>query len=92
MKIMLLLTAEQAALVRGPSANDPAAVLEPVALPDGRFAVPATVLDDPAHESFHEMLGSLPWASFTPLALSIPFVSLRSLRRRVCQAISFASA
>lgn len=63
MQIMLLLTAQQAAMVRGPSAVDPTAMLSPVALDDGRFALPASVLDDPAHEAHHEMLGSLPLAS-----------------------------
>ena len=92
MQIMLLLTAEEADQVRGPSAIDPAAVLEPVALPDGRFALPATVLDDPAHEPYHEMLGGLPWASIAPLAPSAWFAPLRALRRRMCQAIAFASA
>src|SRR5262245_61878703 len=70
MQIVLLLTAEQAALVRGPSDIDPTAVLDPVALADGRFALPASVLDDPAHESLHQMLGGLPWASISEADLA----------------------
>ena len=66
MQIMLLLTAEQAARVRGPSDIDPDAVLDPIALPDGSFALPASVLDDPVHELHHQMLGTLPWASMAP--------------------------
>ena len=42
MQIMLLLTAEQAARVRGPSDIDPGAVLDPIALPDGSFALPVS--------------------------------------------------
>ena len=66
MQIMLLLTAEQAARVRGPSDIDPDAVLDPIALPDGSFALPASVLDDPVHELHHQMLGTLPWGSMPP--------------------------
>ena len=66
MQIMLLLTAEQAARVRGPSDIDPDAVLDPIALPDGSFALPASVLDDPVHELHHQMLETLPWASMAP--------------------------
>lgn len=69
MQMMLLLTAEQAALVRGPSTIDPDAILEPIALPDGRYALPAQVLDDPVHRPHHKMLGATPWASIDPAAL-----------------------
>lgn len=66
MQVMLLLTAEQAARVRGPSDVDPDAVLDPIALPDGSFGLPASVLDDPAHELHHQMLETLPWTSMAP--------------------------
>lgn len=56
---MIVLTAEQAEEVRGPTATG--AALEPVALADGvTFVLPEAVLDDPAHAGRRDYLASLP--------------------------------
>lgn len=56
---MIVLTAEQAEEVRGPTATG--AALEPVSLADGvTFVLPEAVLSDPAHAERRAMLESLP--------------------------------
>ena len=60
MSTMILLTAGEAEAVRGPSGTVDHAALAPVALIDGRFILPAAVLDDPAHAEHHAMLATLP--------------------------------
>jgi hypothetical protein len=56
---MLILTTEQAALVRGPTS--PASRLEPVPLADGKtYVLPEDVLDDPAHAARRDLLAGLP--------------------------------
>lgn len=63
----LLLTAAEAAEVRGPSA--PGAALEPSLLADGvTFVLPAEVLDDPAHAAWHALLAALPRQDVAPEA------------------------
>jgi hypothetical protein len=56
---MIILTAQEAVLVDGPS-KDGHAKLEPRALADGTFALPEAVLDDVAHAAHHALLSSLP--------------------------------
>lgn len=50
---MIILTAEQAATVRGP-------MLEPREMVDGNFVLPEAVLADPAHAAWVELLVTLP--------------------------------
>jgi len=56
--LMLILTAELAEQVRGPTGHG--AALEPRPLADGTFALPARVLADPAHAEHHATLRDLP--------------------------------
>lgn len=56
---LIILTPEQADQVRGPSVNG-AAALEPRETANGNFVLPDLVLSDPAHESHHVFLASLP--------------------------------
>lgn len=56
----IILTAEQADQVRGPSASDPWATLDPVERQGGKFILGLRVLTDPAHEAHWEFLGALP--------------------------------
>lgn len=63
---MIILTAEQASLVRGPSAGNPRMELEPLPLLDGTFILPEDVLTDPAHEAHHAFLSGLPTRDVSP--------------------------
>lgn len=57
---VIVLTAEQAAAVRGPSAEAPTrAALAPIALTDGRFILGVEVLDDPNHAEHRALLQGL---------------------------------
>lgn len=57
--MMIVLTAEQAEAVRGPTG--PGAALDPVPLADGEtWALPPSVLSDPAHAQHHDTLAALP--------------------------------
>jgi len=60
MEKYLLLNAEQAAHVRGPSATDPSSVLAPAVRQGGVYILPDTVLTAEAHEAHWEYLASLP--------------------------------
>lgn len=56
--LFIILTAEEAEAVRGPTA--PGAALEPVTLVDSeRFALPEAVLADPDHARHHVLLEAL---------------------------------
>lgn len=55
---MIILTSEQAAAVRGPTA--PGSALDPIPLADGSYVLPEAVLADPAHAIRHEALAALP--------------------------------
>lgn len=55
---MIILTAQQADQVRGPTT--PGHSLDPVALTNGTFALPESVLTDHAHAQHHTMLELLP--------------------------------
>jgi hypothetical protein len=57
---MIILTAAQAAQVRGISPIDAGAALEPVALRDGTFYLPDEVIDDPAHADVKALLQACP--------------------------------
>jgi len=72
MSTMIVLTSDQAATVRGPSASAPHAALEPVELEDGRFVLPVEVLDDPAHAEHYDMLLALPTADDSTLVFKAP--------------------
>lgn len=54
----LILTKTQADAVRGESS--PEHLLMPIELADGKFCLPARVLDDAAHASKHDVLKNLP--------------------------------
>lgn len=68
MTTVILLAAEDAALVRGPSATVEGAALAPVATADGRYALPLAVLDDPAHVAHRPLLASLSTADASTIA------------------------
>lgn len=55
---MIILTAEQADQIRGPTS--PGNALDPVALIDGSYVLPEAVIDDPAHHARHAYLQLLP--------------------------------
>lgn len=55
---MLILDPGTADIVRGPTG--PGAALEPRPLADGDFALPARVLEDPAHAEHHALLATMP--------------------------------
>jgi hypothetical protein len=55
---MILLTRQQANRIRGRTALGHA--LAPMQLVNGRFVLPESVLDDPAHARFHAFLRTLP--------------------------------
>lgn len=58
MTLCIVMTKEQADAVRGDTA--PYARLRPRNLGDGRYTLPADVLNDPAHESKWALLASYP--------------------------------
>lgn len=66
---MIILTAEQAEMVRGES--KPGHVLNPRPLKDGSYCLSEAVLDDPAHEKWRTTLDALPKRDVTPSELSI---------------------
>ncbi|MBZ9975470.1 hypothetical protein [Mesorhizobium sp. BR-1-1-10] len=55
---MIILTAQQADHVRGPTGNG--AALDPRELPDGVFILPEAVLTDPNHAMHHDFLAAMP--------------------------------
>lgn len=55
--LLLILTAEQAAAVRGETDR---AALDPRPLADGSFALPERVLQDPSHAMHHVLLDVCP--------------------------------
>ncbi|MDP2258480.1 MAG: hypothetical protein Q8J89_02010 [Caulobacter sp.] len=62
---MIILTEEQAELVRGQGA--PGSRLEPLALADGvTWVLPEAVLTDPAYEAQHAALAALPTRMVEP--------------------------
>ena len=56
----ILLTAEQADQVRGPSQSVAGASLNPIERQGGKFILNVLVLSDPAHEAHRDYLGALP--------------------------------
>lgn len=63
---MIILTPDQADLVRGVSPISPWAALDPVPLKDGTFILPEDVLADPAHADVADFLGGLPTGDIDP--------------------------
>lgn len=57
---MIIMTRDQAEKVTGTSPTNGRAALEPVALKDGTFMLPESVLEDPAHDDAKEFLTALP--------------------------------
>jgi hypothetical protein len=72
MTTLILLSAEDAGAVRGPSATVEGAALEPIALTDSRFILPIAVLDDPAHAAHRELLAGLPTADLADIVALLP--------------------
>lgn len=60
MALFIILTSAEADQVRGPSAVDPAASLNPIERQGGKFILGVGVLADPRHEEHWEFLGTLP--------------------------------
>lgn len=58
--MFIILSASQAANVRGPSASVPSAALEPIACEGGVFILGVDVIDDPAHATHRDYLAALP--------------------------------
>lgn len=69
---VMLLSAEQADAVRGPSAQTAAAALSPQPLTDGSFFLGLAVLDDPAHAEHHDVLVACPVVDYSTLASRLP--------------------
>jgi hypothetical protein len=66
MPIMIHLNDAEATHVRGPSAVDPLAELDPVPLPGSGWVLPLAVLEDPAHAEHHDFLAALPQEDIPP--------------------------
>lgn len=60
MAVFIILNAAQADQVRGPSAADPWATLDPASRQGGKFILGVRVLTDPAHEAHRQFLATLP--------------------------------
>jgi membrane-bound inhibitor of C-type lysozyme len=70
---MIILTAPQAAAVRGETSAG--AALDPVALADGvTFVLPEKVLSDPAHAARHALLAALPAAAWAEAGLRTDYL------------------
>lgn len=68
---MIILTAQQAAAIRGPTSQG--ASLDPLALADGvTFVLPEEVLSDPAHAMRWDALAALPRRSVSPAEFPAP--------------------
>lgn len=75
MSAVILLTAAQAAQVRGPSDEAPTrAALQPVALTDGRFILGVEVLADPLHAEDHALLSTVPQVDYSTVQSLLPVV------------------
>lgn len=61
---VIILTAAEAAEVRGPTS--PTTALQPVQLPDLRWCLPASVLADPAHAIHFARLAACPQDDYAP--------------------------
>ena len=64
MTYLIILSESEAAMVAGPTT--PGHALYPVPMADGRFALPLSVLVDPAHETRRDMLLFLPQEEIDP--------------------------
>jgi len=75
MSKVILLTAAQAAAVRGPSETEPKfAALQPAPLTDGRYILGVEVLDDPALAEDRAFLSGLAQADVADIADLLPAV------------------
>lgn len=86
MSAFILLSANEAGAVRGPSIKTPTlAALQPIALTDGRFILGAEVLTDPAHAKHFAFMSALPtaelvaFANLIPTAAPVPSLGVRML-------------
>lgn len=61
---MIILTAQQADAVRGPTSNQ--AALMPVKLVGGAYVLPEEVLSDPNHKVHYDFLSPLPKREVLP--------------------------
>lgn len=67
--MFILLSANEAGSVSGPSTEAPAlAALQPIALNDGRFILGAEVMTDPAHAEHWAFLSTLPTVELAGIA------------------------
>lgn len=70
---VILLTADQAGQVQGPSDEKPRlAALAPQPLTDGRFILGAEVLADPDHIEDRAFLSTLPQADYADIVALLP--------------------
>ena len=72
MSDVILLTADQANQVRGPSVLTPLVGLMPVGLTDGRYYLPASVLGAPQFATAYAVLAALPTADFSTVQSLLP--------------------
>ena len=72
MTTVVKLTIDQAAQVRGPSDVTTLAGLMPVALTDGTFYLPVSVLDAPQFAADRDFLASLPTTDFSNVQPLLP--------------------
>jgi hypothetical protein len=75
MTTVIKLTIDQAARVRGPSGASPLVGLMPVALTDGTFYLPVSVLDAPQFAADHDLLADLPATDFADVQPLLPVAS-----------------
>ena len=73
MAMVIKLTADQANQVRGPSDVSLLVGLQPVALTDGSYYLPTTVLDAPLYdETDRDFIAALPMADFSSVQSLLP--------------------
>jgi hypothetical protein len=68
----IILDADQAAQVHGPSEETNLSALNPLPLSDGRFYLGVAVLDDPDHAEWHDLLAACPQLTLDELSPLIP--------------------
>ena len=72
--MFIILNKTQSTTVSGSSLVSPYAVLSPIALTDGTYALNDTVLVDPNHEQHRVLLSSLPTKSLEEIQALLPTI------------------
>lgn len=88
MSTFIVLSANEAGSVSGPSTETPAlAALQPIALTDGRFILGDEVLTDPVHAEHVAFLSTLPTVELVGIASLLPGAAAPSLGAKIMGAI-----